>query len=79
MQVRVKKCAILVGAGRADIVTPARGQSFFQVFDKGITVLGNPVGTDVYRKAELEGTIRSMSVPLPTLNRIHSTQAAFAL
>ena len=36
------------------------------------------MGTDAYRKAALEDTIRSTSIPLPALNRIH-TQAAFAL
>ena len=39
MQVRVEKCSILVGAGRADTVTPARDSSFFQIYDTGITVL----------------------------------------
>ena len=79
MNVKVEKSTILVHPGRQDRVRPPEGQGeLFKVVDTGVVVLGNPVGTEDYRRAELSKIVGDMSASMPALTRV-DPQAAYAM
>ena len=85
MRVKVSKCKTLVHSGRRDKVLPEadpltgeRRDPAFEVVETGIIVLGNPVGTEQYRREQLETAVTAMAAPLTALTRVNP-QAAFIM
>ena len=50
----------------------------FKVIDDGVVFLGNPVGTEEYRRGKLSTLVSEMAKPLPTLTRV-DPQSAYAM
>ena len=79
MTLKPSSCEVLVQPGRiAAVPCEPLAAAGFNVTDVGIKVLGNPVGTEGYRRTELRRKIETMWRPLPALAHIHP-QSAFIL
>ncbi len=79
MTLKPSSCEVLVQPGRiAAVPGELLAASGFNVTDVGIKILGNPVGTEGYRRTELRRKIEAMWRPLPALAHIHP-QSAFIL
>jgi len=79
MRVKLTKCKTLVHPGRSEKVRPeGGGDPLFRVVEDGIIVLGNPIGTEEYRRDTLSQLVEEMGRPLPALTRVNP-QAAYAL
>ena len=88
MRVKVTKSKVLVRPGRLEYVRPPRVEEgsgeeqeelLFESTEEGIVVLGNPVGTDGYRRAALSDMLATMGHPLPALTRVDSQATYFPL
>ena len=74
MKVKVSNSGrkVLVYEGRRDKVQPPDGEGMmlFDIVDSGVVVLGNPVGSVVYRRGELARAVGKMGKALPALTRV---------
>jgi hypothetical protein len=72
LEVVVRKCSIL----GSDVSNG--GNNLFRVAPEGLVLMGNPIGTQDFRRQACEGMIEDMIKPLPQLKHLHA-HSAFAL
>ena len=78
-KLRLNKCLLLSQPGRTQALIPTdSGISPFVISDSGIKLLGNPVGTEEYRRNTITTLVAKMARPFPGLSQI-SSSAAYAL
>jgi hypothetical protein len=78
MHIKPSKCTILVQKGLKAQLESFPHNHGFSVTDEGVTVLGNPVGSEEFRRVNIQQKMARMAAPLTVLDMIHP-QIAFVL
>ena len=81
LRVKAPKCTILVQPGVRSILERCSSQDAahgFNITETGMMVLGNPVGTEDYRRTQIQNMMARMVAPITVLDAVHP-QHAFML